>query len=75
MKHNGDARFAAKHIKVMRRHRTVYRDAERGVGKVGVPAVTRSLLPFYAVMVMVLFLVVYLPWLSEGLPVALGYTM
>lgn len=45
-----------------------------GVGKTSVPAVTRALLPFYAVMVMVLFLVIYLPWLSEGLPMALGYT-
>jgi hypothetical protein len=26
------------------------------------------------VMVMVLFLVIYLPWLSEGLPRILGYT-
>jgi tripartite ATP-independent transporter DctM subunit len=45
-----------------------------GVGKTSVPAVTRALLPFYVVMVLVLFLVVYLPWLSEGLPAALGYT-
>jgi TRAP-type C4-dicarboxylate transport system permease large subunit len=46
-----------------------------GVGKTSVPAVTRALLPFYVVMVMVLFLVIYLPWLSEGLPAALGYTL
>ena len=33
----------------------------------------KALLPFYAVMVFVLFLVVYLPWLSESLPTLLGY--
>jgi len=44
-----------------------------GIGKTTVPRTTRALLPFYAVMVLVLFLVVYLPWLSEALPRALGY--
>ncbi|NNM06401.1 MAG: TRAP transporter large permease [Gemmatimonadetes bacterium] len=44
-----------------------------GIGKTTVPKTSKALLPFYAVMVLVLFLVVYRPWLSEGLPVALGY--
>jgi len=45
-----------------------------GIGKTTVPRTTKALLPFYAVMVLVLFLVVYLPWLSEALPRALGYS-
>ncbi|MFC1576014.1 TRAP transporter large permease subunit, partial [Gemmatimonadota bacterium] len=45
-----------------------------GVGKTTVPAVTRALVPFYAVMVLVLVLVIYLPQLSEALPRSLGYT-
>jgi len=45
-----------------------------GIGKTTVSRTTKALLPFYAVMVLVLFLVVYLPWLSEALPRALGYT-
>jgi TRAP-type C4-dicarboxylate transport system permease large subunit len=44
-----------------------------GIGRTSVPRTSRALLPFYAVMILVLFLVVYLPWLSEGLPRALGY--
>jgi len=44
-----------------------------GIGKTTVPKTSKALLPFYAVMILVLFLVVYLPWLSEGLPRALGY--
>ncbi len=44
-----------------------------GIGKTTVPRTSKALLPFYGVMVLVLFLVVYLPWLSEGLPMALGY--
>jgi tripartite ATP-independent transporter DctM subunit len=46
-----------------------------GIGRTSVPRTSRALLPFYAVMILVLFLVVYLPWLSEGLPKALGYGM
>jgi len=46
-----------------------------GIGRTTVSRTSRALLPFYAVMVLVLFLVVYLPWLSEGLPAALGYTI
>lgn len=44
-----------------------------GIGRTAVQQTSRALLPFYAVMVLVLFLVVYLPWLSEGLPQAMGY--
>jgi tripartite ATP-independent transporter DctM subunit len=44
-----------------------------GIGRTRVPETSKALLPFYAVMVMVLFLVVYMPWLSEGLPAASGY--
>jgi tripartite ATP-independent transporter DctM subunit len=46
-----------------------------GIGKTTVPSVTRALLPFYAVMVLALILVVYLPWLSEALPRLLGYAL
>ncbi|MGD2216605.1 MAG: TRAP transporter large permease [Gemmatimonadales bacterium] len=46
-----------------------------GIGKTTVPDVTRALLPFYAVMVLALLLVVYLPWLSDALPRLLGYTL
>jgi tripartite ATP-independent transporter DctM subunit len=44
-----------------------------GIGRTTVPRTTKALLPFYAVMVLVLFLVVYLPWLTEALPRLLGY--
>ncbi len=44
-----------------------------GVGRTTVARTTKALLPFYAVMVLVLFLVVYLPWLTEALPGLLGY--
>ena len=44
-----------------------------GIGKTSVLKTSKALLPFYAVMVLILFLVVYLPWLSEGLPRSLGY--
>ena len=44
-----------------------------GIGKTTVARTTKALLPFYAVMGLVLFLVVYLPALSEMLPGALGY--
>jgi TRAP-type C4-dicarboxylate transport system permease large subunit len=46
-----------------------------GIGRTKVPRTSRALLPFYAVMVLVLFLVVYLPWLSEGVPRLLGYEL
>ncbi len=44
-----------------------------GIGRTTVARTTRALLPFYAVMVLVLLLVVYLPWLTEALPRLLGY--
>ncbi|MFC1660962.1 TRAP transporter large permease [Gemmatimonadota bacterium] len=44
-----------------------------GIGRTTIPRTTKALLPFYAVMVVMLFLVVYLPWLSEALPRSLGY--
>ena len=44
-----------------------------GIGGTTVARTTRALLPFYAVMVMVLLLVVYLPWLTEAVPKLLGY--
>ena len=44
-----------------------------GIGRTTVARTSKALLPFYAVMILVLVLVVYLPWLSEGLPKALGY--
>jgi TRAP-type C4-dicarboxylate transport system permease large subunit len=44
-----------------------------GIGRTTVPRTSKALLPFYAVMVFVLFLVTYLPGLSEGLPRSLGY--
>jgi tripartite ATP-independent transporter DctM subunit len=44
-----------------------------GIGRTAMPQTTKALLPFYAVMVLVLFLVVYLPWLTEALPALLGY--
>jgi tripartite ATP-independent transporter DctM subunit len=46
-----------------------------GIGRTTVPDVARALLPFYAVMVLALLLVVYLPWLSEALPRLLGYAL
>jgi len=44
-----------------------------GIGGTSVPKTSKALMPFYAVMVLVLFLVIYLPWLSEGLPGLMGY--
>jgi tripartite ATP-independent transporter DctM subunit len=44
-----------------------------GIGRTTVPRTAKALLPFYAVMVLVLFLVIYLPWLTEALPRLLGY--
>jgi tripartite ATP-independent transporter DctM subunit len=44
-----------------------------GIGRTNVPETTKALLPFYVVMVLVLFMVVYVPTLSEALPRAMGY--
>ena len=43
-----------------------------GVGKTTIAQVTRSLLPFFVVMILVLFLITYLPELSLSLPEVLG---
>jgi len=44
-----------------------------GIGKTTIGPLTRSLLPFYAVMVIVLMLVTYLPWITLALPKLFGY--
>jgi len=44
-----------------------------GVGKTKITDLTRSLIPFFIVMVFVLMLVTYIPWLSEFLPGLFGY--
>jgi len=43
------------------------------IGKTTIARVTKSLLPFYAVMVAALLLVTYIPWIVEVLPHAFGY--
>ncbi|MFC1569690.1 TRAP transporter large permease [bacterium] len=43
------------------------------IGKTTIAKVTKSLLLFYAVMVIALLLVTYIPWISEVLPRAFGY--
>lgn len=43
-----------------------------GIGQTTIAEVTKSLLPFYAVMVAALFLITYFPWFSEWLPNLLG---
>jgi len=45
-----------------------------GLGKTSIAETTRSLLPFYTVMVFALLLVTYLPWISEALPRLFGYS-
>lgn len=44
-----------------------------GIGKTTIARVTKSLLPFYAVMIIALMLVTYIPWIVEVLPKAFGY--
>ncbi len=44
-----------------------------GIGKTTIARVTKSLLPFYAVMILALLLVTYIPWIVEVLPRAFGY--
>ncbi len=43
-----------------------------GIGQTTITKVTKSLLPFYAVMVAALMLITYFPWFSEWLPKLLG---
>lgn len=44
-----------------------------GIGNTTIAKVTRSLLPFYAVMILALLVVTYVPWIVEVLPKAFGY--
>ncbi len=39
-----------------------------GIGKTSIPQLSKALLPFYAVMILALILVTYLPWISLVLP-------
>ncbi|NQT26769.1 TRAP transporter large permease [candidate division KSB1 bacterium] len=43
------------------------------IGKTTIARVTKSLLPFYAVMIVSLLLVTYIPWIVEVLPRLFGY--
>jgi len=43
------------------------------IGKTTIARVTKSLLPFYAVMIISLLLVTYIPWIVEVLPRLFGY--
>ncbi len=44
-----------------------------GIGNTNIAAMSRALIPFYLVMILVLMLVTYIPWISLGLPRMLGY--
>ena len=44
-----------------------------GIGNTTIAKMTRSLIPFYIVMVLVLMLVTYIPWISLVLPKLFGY--
>lgn len=44
-----------------------------GIGKTNIADLSRALLPFYLIMVVVLMLVTYIPWISLALPRAFGY--
>ncbi len=44
-----------------------------GIAKTSIAGITKSLLPFYAVMVLVLMLVTYIPWITLVLPHLFGY--
>ena len=44
-----------------------------GVGKTKITDLTRALIPFFIVMIFVLMLVTYIPWISEFLPKLFGY--
>jgi tripartite ATP-independent transporter DctM subunit len=46
-----------------------------GIGKTTIARVTKSLLPFYAVMIVALMLITYIPWIVEVLPKAFGYSV
>ncbi len=44
-----------------------------GIAKTNIAEITKSLLPFYLVMILVLLLVTYIPWLSLVLPKLFGF--
>jgi len=44
-----------------------------GIGKTNIASMSRALIPFYAIMVAVLMLVTYIPWISLVLPRLFGY--
>lgn len=44
-----------------------------GIGNTTIARMTRALIPFYVAMVAVLFVVTYIPWISEVLPKLFGY--
>jgi tripartite ATP-independent transporter DctM subunit len=44
-----------------------------GIGDTTIAKITRSLIPFYLIMVVVLMLVTYIPWFSLFLPTLFGY--
>jgi len=44
-----------------------------GIGNTNIANMSRALIPFYIIMVAVLMLVTYIPWLSLMLPKAFGY--
>ena len=44
-----------------------------GIGKTTIGQLARSLMPFYVVMIAVLMLITYIPWLTEALPRLFGY--
>lgn len=45
-----------------------------GIGKTTIASITKSLLPFFAVMIVSLLLVTYIPWIVEVLPKLFGYS-
>ncbi|MBT3631583.1 MAG: TRAP transporter large permease [Candidatus Marinimicrobia bacterium] len=44
-----------------------------GIGKTTIGQLAKSLMPFYIVMIAVLMLITYIPWLTEALPRLFGY--
>lgn len=44
-----------------------------GIGKTNIASMSRALIPFYIVMILVLMLVTYIPWISLVLPKLFGY--
>lgn len=44
-----------------------------GIGKTNIASMSKALIPFYIIMIAVLMLVTYIPWISLVLPRVLGY--